>query len=171
MRSRKFVYTLAAILLAVSFALWFYAQQSGPDDGQNGIHGRSKAAGKLILREWSVYITLPADLVSDITYRMNDRVYKDFGGPITAEFFSARFDRGALQCATNDTPQRALISVERIEGVDPQSISPAPFKILNGQMYRFVKTSCEDTINSQGTAQDKRLLERLKKIIVDTLKE
>jgi hypothetical protein len=128
--------------------------------------------GLLVIREWGVQFTVPQSIQSDISYFMNDRAQKLSGGPILADFLSQTFSSGDLKCSTieNDIP-RSLVSIERLDmgTASASSFDPAPFKVIGSKGYRFLKTSCEDAISREGSAEDKALLATLKESISSTL--
>jgi hypothetical protein len=128
--------------------------------------------GSLVIKEWDVQVTLPQSIKSDVSYFMNNRAEKLSGGPILADFLSQRFSSGDLKCSTieNDIP-RSLVSIERLDmnAASASDFDPAPFKVIGSKGYRFLKTSCEDAISREGSAEDKALLATLKESISSTL--
>jgi hypothetical protein len=125
----------------------------------------------LVVSEWGVRITLPDELVGDIYYFMNDRAERLSGGPVLVDFTSKKFTAGNLKCAVIEDGKRSLVSLERIElgNNNPSDYTPAPFKTIGNNAYRFAGTGCEEAINREGTAQDKQLLESLKNAVANTL--
>lgn len=124
----------------------------------------------LIIDEWNLRVTLPENLRGDISYFVNDRAEKDFGGPVLIDFVSKKFSAGSLRCAEIEDLPRSLVSIERqfdSNGVFRRDVEP--FKQIGGARYYFVGTGCEETIEREGSNEDKQLLASVKKAIQDTL--
>ncbi len=186
------VFAPVLIISTIALAGWYVWQQKRGVDPAKNINDSSqtsddldkaqdKAAEQdakqsesdkyLVIKEWGLRITLPEDLRGDISYFVNDRAEKNFGGPILIDFVSKRFSAGNLKCAVieGDVP-RALVGFYREgEGEDSETLEPKPFKHIGGSRYYFVGSACEDDIQREGSDQDRRLMTDLKKAIQDTL--
>lgn len=128
----------------------------------------------LVIKEWDVRITLPPHLAGDISYFINDRAERDFGGSVLVDFTSKKFSGGNLKCADieGDVP-RSIVSIEEISlnGNEPSEYEPKPFKTIENKAYRFAKTACEEAIDRVGTASDRKLLNDLKEAVKTTLEK
>ncbi len=125
----------------------------------------------LVIKEWGVRFTLPEHLRGDITYFMNDRAQRDFGGPVLVDFLSKEFSAAGIKCDYVDSPlPKTILSINREldseTGDNPES--PA-FKRFNGARFYFVVPSCAQVITREGHASYKNTIEDLKSALVNTL--
>ncbi|MET1033535.1 MAG: hypothetical protein ABWX94_03475 [Candidatus Saccharimonadales bacterium] len=125
----------------------------------------------LFIKEWNLRIALPSTSIDDISYVVNNRAERDFGGPVLVDFMSKKFSAGSLKCSVIENLPRALVSIERLDGNDVDSNEPRPFKVLGNHMYRFAETGCSEAIAREGSAADRKLLLELKSNITTSLEQ
>lgn len=125
----------------------------------------------LVIEEWGIRITLPEELKNDVTYSLNDKAQRDFGGPVRVDFLSKYFSEGSLKCAVvEDGIPRTVVSLyKEVDGVGGATQDPQPFKRIGDVRYYFSATSCEEAINQNGSDKDRQLLSDLKNAISNTL--
>ncbi len=132
----------------------------------------SEGGKYLYIEEWGVRVALPENLRGDISYFVNDRAERDFGGPVLIDFTSKRFSKGNLKCAVveNEDLPRTLLSLERVSG-ENQILDEEPISEIDGTKYYLTSNGCEEVIQKSGSDEDKQLIASLKKAITDTLEK
>lgn len=182
------VILVIAVIAALGFGSWYVWQnsksqpvkqnqtQTNTQTDTNQYTDDPSEGGKyLVIKEWGVRFPVPEELRGDILYFMNDRAQRDFGGPVLADFVSKKFSEGNLKCAVEEgSLPRSLVSIERMDlAITPvtSTTSPMPFKILEAYAYRFSVTPCQEAVDREGSATDKRLLADLKYAIESSLEE
>jgi len=167
------------ILILLIGSMWYITKRNHRNDASKELQVNttqntsvSKRSKYLDIQEWNVQVKIPASMQGDISYFVNTRAEKDTGGPLLIDFVSKRFSAGALKCGDiEDGIPRSLVSIYR--ELDSDGIftnDPQPFKKIANTRYYFSTTSCEESINREGTPEDKQLITDLKQLITNTLR-
>lgn len=177
------VILVIAVLVALAFGAWFVWQknqddakdnnkssQNGnsnqPNNNQNEPADPSEGGKYLVITEWGVRFPLPEELRGDISYFVDNKAAKDFGGPVKIAFVSNAFDKGDLKCSVKDNHPRVLLSIfQQSDSEGVETTSPQPFKQLGDTRYYNAGGSCEEAISRDGSSDDKELLSSLKNAV------
>jgi hypothetical protein len=178
--SKLAVLVLLVLLLVVSFVVYLYSlnnndggqqisQQSDitPEDNSDKVEGEKY----LTIEEWDIRFTLPEELRGDISYSINNNAEVDFGGPVRVDLTSKLFSEAELKCSfvESDNP-RVITGFYRQNVADGVSrTNHSAFKRIGEYDFYFIKTSCEEAIDKDGSTEDKQLVDDLQAAIRDTL--
>jgi hypothetical protein len=123
----------------------------------------------LVIKEWSIQITLPDNLRDDISYNVNQN---SLDGEPQIIFFSKRITESNLMCADTSVDDKKIVTgFYRYEvGSGIEQIDPPAFKTVAGFQYYWRGSSCKEALDrGEGNAALKQVVIDLEEAITNTL--
>lgn len=144
--------------------------KSSQSSSSNSSNDPSEGGRYLVIKEWGVRFKLPEGLQGDVAYFTDNGIYSgDINPPAFVDLTSKRFSTGSLKCEYLDKAQRVIVRISReVDGEGGEQTSPPPFKRIQNTRYYFTGTACEETIQGEGSVQDKQLLDALEEAVKST---